>query len=109
MAYAWIIDTDHLAEGPDDHSDAGRTGPSRAHPEHRKYLSGYGQVPLPVDAQVYRFEMRDDDGELYYTGRLLTTEGETERAIFGPLHDYGMPGAGCTTIRYPGRKGLDPA
>ena len=51
--------------------------------------------------------MYDDDGELYYGGRLMTDEGATESACVGPLIDYGQPAAGCTSICYPGHPGMD--
>ena len=41
----------------------------------------------------FQFRMFDDDGELYYEGR-CTIES------FAPLDDFGMPNAGCTTIKY---------
>jgi hypothetical protein len=42
----------------------------------------------------YRFIMRDADKELYF-------EGVTDNASsFAPLDDYGMPGYGCTDIKY---------
>jgi hypothetical protein len=43
---------------------------------------------LPV-----RFKMYDDDGELYFEGRMETPD-------FHPLDDFGMPGYGCTEIKY---------
>jgi hypothetical protein len=41
------------------------------------------------------FRMYDDDGELYYSGRMNQyVDG------FEPLDDYGMPNAGATELRY---------
>lgn len=40
------------------------------------------------------FRMYDDDGELYYSGRII---GEYEG--LEPLEDYGTPNAGATEIR----------
>lgn len=42
-----------------------------------------------------RFRMYDDDGELYYDGRIV---GDYDG--FEPLDDFGMPNVGCTNIRY---------
>jgi hypothetical protein len=42
-----------------------------------------------------QFRMYDDDGEWYYTGRIV---GEYDG--FEPLDDYGMPNAGCTEIKF---------
>lgn len=41
-----------------------------------------------------KFRMYDDDGELYFEGVATLDED------FGPLDSYGMPGYGCTEIRY---------
>ena len=49
------------------------------------------------------FRMYDDDGELYYEGKLLPATCEDER-LFGPLDDFGMPNAGCTDIKYFNKK-----
>lgn len=112
--YAWIITKDHLAEceghestdgpignvvycdGSCNRGEAGITGPSTATEEDLARLkAGKGDT----------FKMYDDDGELYYTGRLVVS-GETthddEEACIGPLDDFGMPNAGCTEIRWPG-------
>jgi len=40
-----------------------------------------------------KFKMYDDDGELYYSGRM-------NRYDFDPLDDYGMPNAGATALHY---------
>jgi hypothetical protein len=44
------------------------------------------------------FRMYDDDGVLYYEGYCL---GD----MFAPLDDFGMPNAGCTTIKYKAANG----
>ena len=108
MAYAWIIDKDHLygpgGEFEQDNDDVGVCGPSQARDEHIKALQ---DKKYPADAEVFTFRMYDGDGMLYYTGRMLTTEGDTERACFGPLDDFGKGNAGCTDIRYPGHPEMD--
>lgn len=103
--YAWIITKDYL-DGSDD-GDTGLTGPSDATDE---------ELTL-ARTQGFRFRMYDDDGELYYAGRCWVMDDTADDAPapstrypdcignltedhFGPLNDYGMPGAGCTQIRY---------
>ena len=90
MAYAWIIDKDHL-----DGTDTGVIGPRGA--------NALMVNALQTDKKVGEaFRMRDDDGELYYSGRILfdhATELEDETEL-APLDDFGMPNAGCTTIEY---------
>lgn len=41
-----------------------------------------------------RFRMLDGDGQVYYGGRC------TPEVEFQPLHDFGTPNAGCTTIQF---------
>ena len=94
--YAWIIDKDHLADedaAPGSLADnaATITGPSTAPDELlAKLAAGEGD----------QFRMFDDDGELNYTGRLISTEGSDSEDGFGPLDDFGPPNAGATYIRY---------
>jgi hypothetical protein len=81
--YLWIIDRDHLS-GIGEYSYEGMTGPTYRRPG--------------LDAQLRRgegekFVMRDDDGELYYSGRIVG-----EYTGFEPLDDFGTPSAGATTI-----------
>lgn len=93
--YAWIITEDHLAEHNSD-SEVGVHGPRDVSDENvARLLKGEGDT----------FRMYDDDDELYYTGRLVVSGNLThddEVACFGPLDDFGMPNAGCTSIRWPG-------
>lgn len=93
--YAWIITHDHLVD-VGENGDVGTIGPANATEADKVRLrAGEGDV----------FNMRDDDGELYYSGRLVVSGNTThddQVACFGPLDDFGMPNAGCTTIRWPG-------
>ena len=76
-SYAWIIDEDRIGDG----TDAGVSGPR-------------GRCAIPKDkTSGVRFRMKDDDGEVYYIGRLF---GEFDG--FEPLDDFGTPNAGCTSI-----------
>ncbi len=45
-----------------------------------------------------QFKLYDDDGELYYSGRMQAED-------FEPLDNFGI-GSGCTTLKY--RQGNDP-
>lgn len=60
-------------------------------------------------AKGVHFKMWDDDGNLYYEGRLAFPgwdKGETpdEEIIASPLFQFGAGFAGCTRIEYTGRK-----
>lgn len=75
--YAWIITRDHLGEG-----DAGSRGPSDITVDQTAALrAGEGED----------FRLFDDDGELYYSGRVIG-----EMADGDPLTDFGAPSEGCT-------------
>ena len=77
----WIVVRDHL-----ENQDVEVMGPSDISEENKKELkSGKGK----------KFQMFDDDGELYYSGRIV---GDYDG--FEPLDDYGTPNAGCTDIKY---------
>lgn len=75
--YVWVIDKDLTACG----EDAGVFGPRGATKE------DLSRCTIP-------FQMYDDDGELYYSGRM-----SEECDGFEPLDDFGMPNAGCTIIK----------
>ena len=91
--YGWIIDEDHLFDPKEDGaSDKGVMGPSRITPEITTQLNKGEGMP---------FRMYDDDGELYYSGRLIVPEGEEWGDLFfRPLSDFGGPNAGATEIHY---------
>ena len=81
----------NIAEGPE-RSDVGVAGPRAA-----------------TDAEVARakksgraFALYDDDGTLYYRGKIWTVAAPGTEVDFGPLWDFGAPNAGCTDIRYKG-------
>jgi len=84
--YAWIIDRDHLSGGDD--SDAGTVGPR------------FAPDSLLADLKAGKgtlFRLFDDDGELYYSGRIVFADPD-EGVGLEPLDDYGAPNAGCTTM-----------
>lgn len=91
--YGWIIDADHLAK-PEDRPGTNMNA-----------VGIVGPRSCPVDiveklnaGQGVKFQMKDGDGELYYTGRFIG-DADSEDA-FGPLEDYGTPNAGATSILY---------
>lgn len=87
MQYAWIIDVDHIE--PEKRRVEPVIGPAAVSDSFVALLkAGAGR----------KFRMYDDDGELYYEGRILTQSDGDE--LFGPLEDYGTPNAGATEIRY---------
>lgn len=92
MRYAWIIDVDHLAD-EDIGTSVGLTGPRNAAPELIARLS---------NGEGHRFEMRDDDGESYYLGRVIYSDPKVTEG-FEPLEDFGMPNAGATSILFGGK------
>lgn len=89
--YAWIITRDHLwpAEGIDIPSRVGTAGPHDATP---------AQVEL-ARTQGRTWRVLDDDGEVYYSGRIWAAEPGSEDD-FGPLDDFGAPDAGAVMIQY---------
>lgn len=129
MNYAWIITRDHLERDEECEGHESTSGPignvtycdGTCKPRDRSNdatvpnddLTGGEGVMGPRDALDYHlellkagsgdtFELRDDDGILYYTGRCIADDPDDEEACFGPLRDYGAPNAGCTSIRWPG-------
>ena len=83
----WIITHDHIKDENDKVGDAGTYGPGETTltPEE---IEKFGRV----------FKIYDDDGELYYTGKIIGGDG------FEPLEDFGTPNAGATEIRYNGKR-----
>jgi hypothetical protein len=77
--YNWIITDDYIDNG----IEVGVTGPRNK----SRNTENEGE-----------FRMLDDDGELYYRGKIW---GDYDG--FEPLDDFGMPNAGCTTIEYKSR------
>ena len=96
MTYAWIITQDHLlthVERPDRYdSEAGTMGP-RGTKFHRKQILKHPKKEV--------FKMYDDDDILYYTGQIAGDDFTG----FEPLDDFGMPNAGCTSIKYKNKTG----
>lgn len=82
--YAWII-TSVTPHGGCPESERGTIGPSRA----PNFL-----ICETRRRKAQAFRMLDDDGIIYYYGRIAGTfDG------FEPLEDFGTPNAGCTSIQ----------
>jgi hypothetical protein len=95
--YAWMITIDHL-EG--DSTDVGMHGPHNAPDD---------LIARLTTGEGHRFELYDDDGELYYSGLIITTGDMAEQAhCFAPLDDFGTGWAGATEVRYPDRPAFAP-
>ncbi len=88
-SYAWVITKDHLYD-PEDGlpSRVGTQGPSDA-----------TEQQLAKAAQGRKWRVLDDDGIVYYEGRIWTEEPGSE-LDFGPLWDFGAPDAGAVIIQY---------
>lgn len=90
--YGWIITQDFTEDIGSKYSAVGRMGPADISKKHEIMLNA-GQGEL--------FLMKDDDGEIYYHGRIV---GDYDG--FEPLDDFGMPNAGCTDIHYKNKQGV---
>ncbi len=91
--YGWIITVDTLVESeqllakPTNLNAHGMIGPGRIGRDDERRLR---------DGKGLRFRMLDDDGTVYYEGRIVG-----QRATgFEPLDDFGTPNAGCTSIEF---------
>ena len=106
MAYAWIIDKDVSSFHGD---DASTIGPHRRFYRHPACTIGPHRADPKLVEQLMTdkragdtFRMLDDDGELYYVGRIILDDNTSG---FEPLDDFGMPNAGCTSIEYREKNG----
>jgi hypothetical protein len=121
MSYAWIIDKDHLSKPgaePGSWADNAATvsGPREAPDwmfralDKLKTNAEAGELSAEWAGKIcdiYTFNMYDDDEVLYYTGRMITDEGDTEEACYAPLGDFGKPNAGAVVVKYPGHPDMD--
>lgn len=96
--YGWIITIDHAPmEGAEEGTNCNAKG-----------VTGPRDVDSGILARLQageglKFQIQDDDGELYYSGRFIgpgSDEGNLADEAFGPLHDFGLPNAGATEIHY---------
>lgn len=82
------IDPEEFAEDPL-FNETGVSGPSNAVLTHEQILE-----------HGVEFQMLDDDGELYYEGKIAWAIDYKDGSGFEPLDDFGRGNAGCTEIRY---------
>ena len=111
---AWIITKDRIADDRDklEHPEGqcnayakGLMGPSNiSEDDQRRLRAGEGKP----------FRLKDDDGILYYEGRILERSSitdEYESGFWGqdselaPLESFGGPNAGCVQIEYKNKDG----
>ncbi len=87
--YGWIITRDFLFEENEKHPIEGIPNKSEV-----GIIGGHDTKFTKEEllSKGVSFRMKDDDGELYYEGKLLGGSG------FEPLDDFGLPNAGCTSI-----------
>jgi hypothetical protein len=96
---AWQILKDHIAE-PDEPSRQFEVGTQTQVPIPALAI-GIRPEGLPaskdgVELPKVKFKLFDDDGELYYEGRL---HDDDECLNQSAALDFGMADAGCTTIK----------
>ena len=95
--YAWHIHTSQIDADIDDDGNFGKpvdvsiTGPGNP------ALDPNLELKL-INGEGTTFHLYDDDGELYYVGRIV---GDFEG--FEPLDDFGTPNAGCTKMKLGGK------
>jgi hypothetical protein len=93
--YGWVIDTDH---NPDLSAPEGTNA-------NAKGVTGPHNLSSSILSQLLngggrQFHMKDDDGELYYSGRIITPVEEEQGVMdFAPLDDFGKAN-GATEIWY---------
>ncbi len=89
----FIITKDHL--DPEAENNAvGVIGPRNVTHGQIKTLKAIAQGKRPKGVEAVHFHMYDDDGERYYSGYYVETDGDE----FEPLDCFGTPNAGCTRI-----------
>jgi hypothetical protein len=93
--YAWRIDKDLLGDEP---GAVGVIGPHNAPDD----AAQDDFVARLEKGEGRHFRMRDDDGVLYYQGRMVSNHWVCDAGPTGfePLDDYGTPNAGCTMIEW---------
>ena len=90
----WIITKDHIEDG----AAVGIGSPYWKDTDVPADRSAWnrGEIPPEVLKEYelnVRFKMYDDDGNLYYEGRMQIED-------FHPMDDFGMPNSGCTELWY---------
>lgn len=88
----WIITNDHLAE-PDGIAGTNMNAVTVVGPSDYDGPTDIGALRVP-------FRMYDDDGTLYYEGRMNADALEAFGDGRDPLSGFGMPNAGATRLDY---------
>ncbi len=84
----WIIDTDHIA--PMDNEALNREG---------RHSRDYKAAEF-AQADLVDWRVKDDDGGVYYEGRMTRERLDSDESrAFGPL-DWAMDDAGATSMEY---------
>lgn len=101
---AWIIDTDHLGAGCENvgatHGDVMTSGSGFMGSTINCQRFTENDKPEIIDPMT--FQLRDDDGELYITGRIAKALYEEGEEVFHPL-SWGEASLGCTELRINGK------
>ena len=79
---AWKIERDHIAEMFGDESER----------------AGFGRGNL--EGETFRFRLRDEDGEIHYSGRFDrdAADNDMERTGLYSLWEFGMADTGATDL-----------
>jgi len=91
MANHWIITKDHISDAHEPNEE-GTMSPAFPISPSRSGRLDHQQEEIERLCPI-KFRMYDDDGNLYYEGRMSGYD-------FDPLDDFGMPNAGCTYLKY---------
>lgn len=101
----WVIDRDLLAE---QNKKDGEQVPEAPSYQNAVGLTGPRGCPEDTSVLTQRFRIKDDDGNVYYEGRMLPfTRHDEDSDGFEPLDQFGRGNAGATDLEYwqPGKGG----
>jgi hypothetical protein len=93
--YYWVITKDRISD-PGERSAVGVAAPRFKGITHEEIMARLKKAKVTWQ----KFRMLDDDGNIYYYGKLFERPGWDGDASFAPLDNFGMPNAGCTEIQY---------
>lgn len=94
----FIITNDFIDEG----RSVGVCGPKGLSDNNVELLKGIANGHGPKDLEIRHFYLYDGDQECYYSGYWVAGDGGDE---FQALDCFGMPNAGCVTIKMIGDDG----
>lgn len=96
----WIITLDHLDDhyhGFGDHGDLVRRWKALGSEARRVAVNEF--IERNAAELPHEFQLLDDDGEVYYTGRCGNLNDADGDSAFAPL-DWATPRFGCTEMRF---------